>query len=54
MWVKQARIDRGQRESLSSEERAELIRLRRELAKVTEGRDLLKRTTAFWMKESTR
>lgn len=54
VWVKQTRIDRGQREGLSSEERAELVRLRRELAKVTEERDLLKRATAFWVKESTR
>ncbi|MDV6278838.1 transposase [Rhodococcus erythropolis] len=53
-WVKQARIDRGQRAGLTSDERAELTRLRRELAKVTEERDLLKRATAFWVKESTR
>ncbi|MDI9948043.1 MULTISPECIES: hypothetical protein [Rhodococcus] len=46
-WVKQARIDRGQRDGLSSEERAELTRLHCELAKVAEERDLLKRATAF-------
>lgn len=54
VWVKQARIDRGQQAGLTSDERAELTRLRRELAKVTEERDLLKRATAFWVKESTR
>jgi transposase len=51
-WVRQARIDRGERAGLSTDERAELVRLRRENAHLTMERDLLKRATAFWVKES--
>ena len=51
-WVRQARIDRGEREGLTTSERAELARLRRENAQLRMERDLLKRATAFWVKES--
>lgn len=51
-WVRQARIDRGEREGLTSGERAELARLRRENAQLRMERDLLKRATALWVKES--
>ena len=53
-WVRQERIDRGQREGLSSDEREELTRLRRENRQLRIERDLLKRATAFWVKESDR
>lgn len=53
-WVRQARIDRGEREGLTSDERAELGRLRAEVRKLTMERDLLKRATVFWVQESTR
>lgn len=51
-WVRQARIDRGEREWLTSTERAELARLRRENAQLRMERDLLKGATAFWVTES--
>jgi transposase-like protein len=51
-WVRQARIDRGERAGLTTDERAELTRLRREVAQLAMERDLLKRATAFWVKES--
>jgi transposase-like protein len=51
-WVRQARIDRGERAGLTSEDRGELVRLRRENAQLVMERDLLKRATAFWVKES--
>jgi transposase len=51
-WVKQARIDRGEKEGLTTSERAELAELRRENARLRMERDLLKRATAFWVKES--
>ena len=51
-WVRQARIDRGERAGLSTSERAELVELRRENARLRMERDLLKRATAFWVKES--
>lgn len=53
-WVRQARIDRGDRPGVSTDEHAELVRLRRENAQLKMERDLLKRATAFWVKESER
>jgi transposase-like protein len=53
-WVRQARIDRGEKEGLTSDERAELVQLRREVRKLTMERELLKRATVFWVQESTR
>ena len=51
-WVRQARIDRGERAGVTTSERAELAELRRENARLRMERDLLKRATAFWVKES--
>ena len=51
-WVRQARIDRGEREGLTTSERAELVELRREVSRLRMERELLKRATAFWVKES--
>jgi transposase len=52
-WVKQARIDAGEQEGLSSDERARLAELERENAKLRMERDLLKRTVAFWVSETS-
>ena len=51
-WVHQAEIDSGQREGLSSDEREELSRLRRENRRLQADVDLLKRATAFFAKET--
>ena len=51
-WVRQARIDRGQRPGMTTAERSEVAELRRENARLRMERDLLKRATAFWVKES--
>src|SRR5208283_3118645 len=50
-WVRQERIDRGEREGLSTDEREELTTLKREVKRLTMERDLLKRSVAFWVKE---
>lgn len=52
-WVKQDRIDRGEREGLSSDERARLRELEAENARLRMERDLLKRTIAFWVKDTS-
>ena len=46
-WVNQAEIDSGKRDGLSSDEREELSRLRRENRRLQADVDLLKRATAF-------
>ncbi|MEX1262787.1 MAG: transposase, partial [Actinomycetota bacterium] len=53
-WVRAERIERGQREGLTREEREENAQLRREVKRLTQERDLLKRATAFWVRESDR
>ena len=53
-WVRQERVDRSEKEGLSSEEREELGKLRREVKRLTTERDLLKRSVAFWVKEQDR
>ena len=51
-WVHQAEIDAGERNGLSTEERQELSRLRRENKRLQADVDLLKRATAFFAKET--
>lgn len=53
-WVHQAEVDggRGKPEELTTDERQELARLRRENAQLREEREILKKATAFFAKES--
>jgi transposase len=51
-WVRQRQVDEGERQGLTTDERATLRELEAENAKLRMERDLLKRTVAFWVKES--
>ena len=52
-WVKRAQADRTNgRTGLTTAEREELARLRKELRVVTEERDILKKATAFFAKQN--
>jgi transposase-like protein len=53
-WVKRADIDagKGPPEALTTAEREELARLRRELKRVTMEREILKAAATFFAKES--
>ncbi len=52
-WVRLERIERGERDGMTVDERGELVELRSEVAKLRMERDLLKRSLAFWVKETS-
>ena len=51
-WNAQHEIDAGEREGLTSDERAQLKELQRENERLRMERDLLKRAAAFFAKET--
>ncbi|MGW0204195.1 transposase [Nonomuraea sp. NPDC003201] len=51
-WVRQAEVDTGQRDGLTSSERQELEALRRENQRLRQDVDVLKRATAFFVRET--
>ncbi len=54
-WIKRADLDTGRRtDGLTSDERAELSRLRRQIRVLTEERDILAKATAFFAGETGR
>lgn len=51
-WVAQAEVDAGRRDGLTTAEREELSRPRRENRVLREERDILKRATVFFAAET--
>ncbi len=52
-WVGLERIERGDRQGLTADDRSDLVELRAENAQLRMERDLLKRSLAFWIKETS-
>jgi transposase-like protein len=53
-WVRQAQVDTGQRAGVSTDESAELKRLRRENAELRRANEILKSASAFFAAELDR
>ena len=51
-WVRQDDIDQGRSDGLTTEEKEELSRLRRENRRLREEREILKKAAAFFAKEN--
>ena len=51
-WLRQADVDAGRLQGATTDEQAELVRLRREVALLREERDILQKATAYFARAS--
>ena len=51
-WIRQADVDAGEKEGLTTDEKSELTRLRREVAELREEKEILKKFAAWSAQEA--
>jgi transposase len=53
-WTNQDRVDAGERPGLTGDEKEELAQLRREVKQLREEKEILRKATVFFVRETSR